>query len=490
MLTLAGPPPRPPWPALDPAQAAAVAHRGDALLVRGAAGTGKTLVALSAVVDRLGDAASGSDVLLLTPTRRSAARLRDELSARLRRTAGPPVVRTAASLAFSILRARAVLLGEPAPTLISGPEQDLVLADLLAGHLVGEGTAVTWPPGVPAGAPGLRAFRDELRDLLMRAAERGLRPADLARLADRHGRAEWLAAAAVYEEYLDVTRLRSGTPDAGARYDPAVVLDEATEALLAWQDEVPGAPRPRWRAVVVDDYQEATAATARLLHALADDGAELLLLADPDCAVQTFRGASPALVGRASLPVGSELGAFGADELVLGTAWRHGATLRAVVRAVTDEIRGPGRGHRAAVAGAPDVAGPAAAEVRLLRSPAQESAYVAYRLRAAHLHDGVPWSSMAVVVRSGAQVTGLRRALVAAQVPVTVLGSDVPLRAEPAVRPILGALAAVLAPGAITADDAVELLTSPLGGLDAVAVRRLRRALRDEELSRGGGRSS
>ncbi|OLT53204.1 hypothetical protein [Cellulosimicrobium sp. CUA-896] len=30
-------------------------------------------------------------------------------------------------------------------------------------------------------------------------------------------------------------------------------------------------PRPRWDLVVVDDYQEATVATARLLHVLQDD---------------------------------------------------------------------------------------------------------------------------------------------------------------------------------------------------------------------------
>ena len=38
---------------------------------------------------------------------------------------------------------------------------------------------------------------------------------------------------------------------------------------------------------MVDDHQESTAATARLLRVLADDGARLLLLGDPDAAVQT-----------------------------------------------------------------------------------------------------------------------------------------------------------------------------------------------------------
>lgn len=483
------PPVTPPaWPALDAEQRQVLAHRKGALLVRGAAGTGRTTTALTLVADRLTSGElDGDEVLLLAPTRRSAARLRDELSAHVRRTARQPVVRTPSSAAFSILRARAALLGEPPPALISGPEQDLVLADLLAGHQAGDGVGVAWPARVPPAALGLRAFRDELRDLLMRAAERGLRPEDLHALGQRHDRPEWAAAAQVYAEYLDVTRLRSGTPDAGARFDPAVVLDEAAEALVAWEAEV-AAPRPRWRLVVVDDYQEATAATARLLHVLADDGASLVLLADPDAAVQTFRGASPQLVDRATLPSGTELGAFGAQELVLSRVWRHGGRLRSVVREVTEEIRGPDRAQRHADAGDPDRTG--TAEVALLRSPAQEAAYVAYRLRAAHLHDGVAWGRMAVVVRSGAQVAALRRALLGAQVPVAVLGSDLPLRAEPSVRPLLLALECALRPEALTADAAAQLLTSPLAGLDGVGLRRVRRALRAEELSGGGTRAS
>ncbi|MCL3859860.1 UrvD/REP family ATP-dependent DNA helicase [Actinotalea sp. K2] len=491
-LTLSPPLARGGLPTPDADQRRVLAHRGSALLVRGTAGTGKTTTALACVVDRVGrEEVEPGQVLLLAPTRRAAARLRDDLSGAMRRTAGQAIVRTPASAAFSVLRSRAALLGEPPPTLISGPEQDLVLADLLAGHAEGEGAPVGWPERVPPAALGLRAFRDELRDLLMRAAERGLRPVDLAGLGRRHGRPEWVAAAAVYEEYLDVTQLRQATPDAGERYDPAAVVDEAVEALRSWEATVPGAPRPRWGLVVVDDYQEATAATARLLHVLADDGAQLVLLGDPDAAVQTFRGATPALVARATAtPGAADPAALGAHEVVLGTVWRHGPILHRAVRSVTEEIRtGAGRRHRAATAAAADHGG-APARVAILRSPAQEAAYVAYTLREARLHEGMPWSRMAVVVRSGSQVTELRRALLAAQVPVAVVGSDVPLRAEPAVRPLLLALECALHPADLSAEAAGLLLASPLGGLDAVGVRRLRRALRAEELAGGGGRSS
>ncbi|MDT0166506.1 ATP-dependent DNA helicase [Actinotalea sp. AC32] len=477
-------------PAADPAQQAVLDHRGPALLVLGAAGTGKTTTAVRLVTDRVarGDVTT-EDVLLLAPTRRAAADLRDRVSAVLGRTTGRPVVRTAASAAFSVLRARAALLGDPPPTLISGPEQDLVLGDLLAGHALGEGARVEWPASVPPEARALRAFRDELRDLLMRAAERGLGPSDLRRLGRSHARPEWVAAADVYAEYLAVTQLRSGTPDVGARLDPAVVVDEAAEALASWEADVPRAPRPRWSLVVVDDHQESTAATVRLLHVLAQGGSDLVLLADPDSAVQTFRGASPALVDRATVgPPAVELGAFAADEVVLPTVWRHGPRLRTVVRDVTAEIGGAGRRQRSAVALDDGRAG--TAEVALLRSPAQEAAYVAYVLRSAHLHDGVPWDRMAVVARSGALVSDLRRSLLGAQVPAAVVGSDLPLRSEPAVHPLLLAVARSVVPGDLSPDEATTLLTSPLGGLDAVALRRLRRALRAHEVAGGGGRAS
>src|SRR5699024_2309190 len=114
------------------------------------------------------------------------------------------------------------------------------------------------------------AFRAELRDLLMRAAELGLEPAALAARGRAHGREDWVAAARVLAEYEDVTALGATTPDRGARYDVARIVDEAVSALRHWEHDLPDHPRPRWRTVVVDDHQDSTLATARLLHVLAD----------------------------------------------------------------------------------------------------------------------------------------------------------------------------------------------------------------------------
>ena len=330
---------------------------------------------------------------------------------------------------------------------------------------------------------GLRPFRDELRDLLMRAAERGLTPVDLAALADAHRRPVWASAARLYEEYLDVVQLRAGTPDLGARLDPAVVVDEAAQALLTWEDEVPGAVRPRWRLVVVDDHQESTSATARLLRVLADDGARRAAAGGPG------RGRADvprrdAVAGRAGRP------ARGRDPAssvrARSCCGRRGGTTPGCGRWSGGSRSASGRSAPCSTGGrSPARPGDGDVRVAVLPSTAQEAAFVAHALRSAHVERGVAWSEMAVVARSGAQVTALRRALTGASVPVSVLGSDVPLREEPAARPLLDAMRVCVGAAALDAATAARLACSPLGGLDTVGLRRVRRALRAQELARG-----
>ena len=483
-------------PVLDRSQAAA----RDAILasghhvVNGAPGTGKTQTALAAFTAALGSQNLGEAVLLV-PTRQRAALVRDEVARRLDRTTGSILVRTPASLAFSILRLRASHLGEPAPTLITGPEQDQVLAELIAGHLEGEGTTIEWPDAVGRATLGLRAFRDELRELLMRAAEAGLDGAELARWGEQHERPEWRAAGQLLAEYTDVTLLGQLTPDRGARYDAATIVDEAVLALRTWERTVGAHPRPRWSFVVHDDYQDATLATARLLDAMVDDGARLALFGDPDVAVQAFRGGVPALMHTATLPAGRQVGAWEARSHVLSQVWRHPEGLRRVIRELSDTLptmqeidrrRAQARDDGAGVSPSVD-----AAPVRtvVLASPAQEVAYIARALREHHLHARVPWSAMAVIVRSGAELGAIRRGLRTAGVPLTMAAPDRPLREEPGVRPLLVALACVLSPR-VGPEAGTELLLSPLGGLDAVSLRSLRRVLRQEERATGGERHS
>jgi superfamily I DNA/RNA helicase/RecB family exonuclease len=469
--------------ALDEAQRRVVAHRGGPLRVVGGPGSGKTTALVEAVVDRVqrGELAAG-ELLVLAPTRLAAARLREQVTGRLARTVREPLVRTPQSLAFGILRRVAARSGGPQPRLISGPEQDVVLRELLAGHAAGDGRPPRWPADL-LGALTTRGFRAELRDLLMRAVERGVDPAELSELGIQHGRPDWVAAAQVLDEYLGVTGL--ATPGA---YDPAAIAVTAA-AELGEDDELLAQVREQARCLAVDDAHEATPAVAELVRVLAGAGGELLLAGDPDAVTQSFRGADPGLLlhdapgSRAAVPT-----------VLLTTSWRQGSGLRAVTRRVADRIGALGGGGQrdlAPASGLPD----GRCEVHVLRSAVHEAAFVAELLRRQHLEHGVGWADMAVVVRGGARSATLRRVLTAAGVPVEVPLSELPVRDQPAVVPLLDVLEISLALAAgheppLDGERAAALLTSPLGGADAVGLRRLRRALRAAELADGGGRTS
>ena len=116
--------------------------------------------------------------------------------------------------------------------------------------------------------------------------------------------------------------------------------------------------------------------------------------------------------------------------------------------------------------------------VRVFTSAAQEAGWIADQLRRAHLIGGVPWSRMAVLARSARRALPvLRRALLAAGVPIAAPPDELPLARQSAVVPLLMVLRYAARPGELDADAATALLTSPLGSADPLRMRRLRRGL-------------
>src|SRR5690606_14420285 len=132
-------------------------------------------------------------ILALAPSRAAATRLRDAIGARLGETTAGPLARTANSLAFDVVTRARRSQGLTPARLISGGEQDADVAALLAGHL-DDGTGPAWPERLGPEVRRLRVFRTELRELMMRATERGLAPTDLRALGREHKHAEWVAA--------------------------------------------------------------------------------------------------------------------------------------------------------------------------------------------------------------------------------------------------------------------------------------------------------
>ncbi|MGQ0775204.1 MAG: ATP-dependent helicase [Pseudonocardiales bacterium] len=477
-------------------------HSGGPLRVLGGPGTGKTTLIAHTVADRvLRRGVDPERLLVLTSSRRAATELRERIVEQLAAhgvtpTVREPLVRTVHSYAFALLRLQASRHELPPPRLLSGPEQDVVVRELLAGEL--EAGARNWPLRLRP-ALGLPAFAAELRDLLLRAAERGLGPEDLIALGRSRKCDEWVAAGRFFRTYEQVMLLR-GSVGTVAPQASAPAMDAAglvSEALLVLDTDadVLRTERRRVRHLIVDDVQHLDPQQARLITQLGAGADELLLLGDPDQTVFSFRGADPGLLITGGSPV-----------VRLRTDYRMAPAVRAAVSRLATRLPGPRAAELhgpGASGGAPDTPGqqpdtrggepdtPGDVGIEVFGSAAAEAAWVADQLRRAHLLEGVPWAEMAVVVRStGRALPALRRALLAAGVPVAVPREELPVARHGAVLPLLGVLRCAVDPGALDEETAVALLASPLGGADPLALRRLRRELRRCELAAGGDRTS
>ncbi|RPA61050.1 ATP-dependent helicase [Gordonia oryzae] len=488
--------------------------------VHGGPGSGKTALMVDAAVARL--TRPGIDpesVLVLTANRRAAVALREEITRRvLAQSSGAPalggalrepLVRTVHSFAFAILRLQAQAHGNPPPRLITGSEQDVVLRELLAGDI--EDGAGYWPAHLRP-ALGTDGFAQALRDLMMRAAERGVGPEELAELGSRHRRPEWVAAAHAYAQYEQNVLLRgtvgSQTPGASApAVDAAELVGSALSAFATDPDLLAG-QRRRIRHLIVDDAQHLDPQAAQLVRLIGTGTDSTIIAADTDQSIFGFRGASPRFA--------DSLAASGTDrDVVLETDFRHHRQIAVVGGALAARLPGA-RPHRfPAVPDAEPL--PGGASVRVYSSAAKEATAVADLLRRAHLFEGVAWSQMAVIVRSAHRaLPALRRAFRSAGVPLTTPTSDLPLHRQRSVAALMVVLRAVAArervvhtadtggeypqvfenpddddspAGDFTADDALALFTGPVGMADPGALRRLRRGVRRRDEQAGGERA-
>ena len=469
---------------------------GSNVVVLGAPGTGKTSLALRLLAEAV---AGGRDAVLLAPTRARADGLRRRAAHLLREGHGDGVVRvrTPAALALTILTTSLTMRPAPLPppVLLAGAEEDSVLASMVS--------TVTWP-GLPAEATGSRAFRSELRNLLARAGELGVSADDLADLARRLNVPIWGPASQLLRTWDAQGRASAERRAQTRKMDTARLQDRAVEALSSWGADAVTAPRPVPDLVLVDDYQDCTAATARLLTALATpdpDGhrAQVVVLGDPDVAVETFRGGTPSL-----LIAAEDHSGLAATRLRLTTCYRGNPAIAAVIRDQSARVPvtgttahrqttpAPGSSARSSVgpsSGASDAERPQAAagvEVILASSAWQEHAHVARALRLEHVHHGTAWSQMAVIVRSAADAETLARDLRRRGVPLASRTPAVLLRAEPAAAALLDIVRAAIRDQLgghgepPQRDAAITLLTSPLVGLTTMDLRRLRRRLRQD----------
>ena len=427
----------------DDQQKSVIAHRGSPLIIRGATGSGKTTTLIESAIDRIRNGAPADSILILAFGRERASEIRDAIVVVSGGTIQEPVARTFHALAYSIL---SMTSGETfrETVLISGAEQEAFIKVLLEGNIA---DGVDWwptdlrlnpdsPEQIVMGEPLLtQGFIRELRDLMMRATERGLTPIELREKGKRLQERFWPPAAQFWQQYLEVSaNMDTGAGDAKMRIDPSEIINAAI-AHLKSNPELLENLRKRFTTIMVDEFHETDPAQRRLLELLA--GLDFVAVVDPQSSVGRFRGSDPDGVNQ------------------------HLEQKFASATTITLLNNHRGTPEKFAVE---------------LRSEAEEAQYIAYNIKRAHLIEGIPYSDIAIILRSqNTTATAIRRALGQSAIPVA--GDREAIATNAAIAPFL--LLARIAAGLekLTLENCERLLLSDFGGATSISLRRIRTSL-------------
>lgn len=454
-------------------------------LVAGAPRSGKTEFALDmliAAMKRYGD----TNAVMTVSGRQIADMLGDRAIRELSAVSQARPVTTLSAVAFRLLTAARSAQGKPLPKLLNGAEQDVIIRKVLASHvehrqhgdecatcdLLRVYFAVSEWSGLVAD-DSTDAFANQLRDMLARMNEIGAKPELenmlIARAASRNGeldarrerlRTQWRLAFALREEYNAAIRAAySGE----YRLDASQLMIDATEAVSDIRDaDIPN-------MLIVDDFQDATLAGFALLEALHNRGTRLLLVGNPDEAVQTFRGSYPEyLFNEAQSRIGARLerieNPYAACENDGAQTIRNAsnrqnvhddyrtlvATRVSLSIASTEptDVPLPERpGKMRNIPGAMPIEAlpsgntdacvtPAdgSVETALYRSSSEELDDVVWKIKTEHLQRSREWNDMAVITHDNATVRAFGERLRADGVPVRYSSVTRPLKDEPFVQ--------------------------------------------------------
>ena len=416
----------------------------------------------------------------------------------------------------------------PAPVLLMGADEDAALEQLIG--------QVSWSQ--PAEVTQTRGFRAQIRNLFSRCGELGVDYQLLEQLGQAAQVQLWCEAAPLLKLWDSQSDISAANRAMALKLDTARLQDRALYALEHWYQADVTAPPQLPDLVVVDDYQDCTAATARLLHALAalnlgeaegqgwsagqmpsaglggasgaqgpgsrssangsgdaigagepgdvgvsspgdvehKDGrsTQIVVLGNPDEAVETFRGGDPLMLASAARD-------FEAVALTLPQVHRGSRQIAALIELAVQQVqvagcisqRRPNYQHLAQNS--------QSVCFKIAPDDTVQVGAVAAHMRSLHLEQGLAWGQMAVIVRQSSSVELTRQELRRGGVP---LAPDTPallLRSEPAAKALLdcarAALEQLLGVPVVQEEAARALLLSPLVGFSAIELRRLRRIL-------------
>ena len=453
----------------SPAQRQVIDHRKTPLVVYGGPGTGKTTTLIESAINRVRAGVDPNSILILTYGRERASELRDAIALRAGSTSFEPLARTFHALAFSILNEK-LSAENTRYVLVSGAEQDASIADMLKSEHV----VIPWDAELSQAVP-TRGFVREVRDLILRATELGLNASDLRNWGKKLNETYWEGAAHFWASYFGANELQSATVgERLVRIDPSAIIVEAI-ALLESDSSRRDFFRKRFTTILVDEFQESDPAQRKLLQLLAPN--DLVIFSDPDSAIGRFRGADPDGLVEA-------LTHFSERQIILNDNFRADPQIAKLLSEVAKHFRRSpsqltqGLAESTAIEETPFK--PEKVDIAKLASRSESAHYIAHALRAANLHSGVPWSKMAVIVRSpGADISAIQRAFAQSSIPSQVDSAALALADNPAVKPLLVIAEIALRTEPLTLaawPKLEELLLSEFGGADALQLRHIRLA--------------
>ena len=432
----------------------AVADTDGAQLIVAGPGTGKSefLVRRSAHLLQLPDA-TASAVLVLTFSRRSAADLRRRITESASGTVGGLGVSTFHSFSYRFLELHApsALGWAKMPAILTGPEQVGLVSRLLT-----ESQHSHWPKPFRE-MLGTRTLAAEVTDFILRARERLISPAQLIERASE--RADWRALPELLvrydQELRSLNRIDYGTLQAAA-------------VSLFDDPEVHQAAAQQFRYVLVDEYQDTTVAQASLLRGVSAEHGNITVAADPYQSIYSFRGAE--LSNVASFPDRfRNTDGSPARRRVLSTSFRVPAEILRAAERVTS---------RGALPGAAGPVNPAPhngrVDLHLFDQQSEEADWIAAEIDRLHMETGIPFSHMAVVVRTKRRLLNeLSRALERRHIPHDQ--PDARLVDHPAVQIIFDIVRAAIHGDDSAAPAIRRILLGPLFSLGIGAQRQLER---------------
>ena len=467
-----------------------------ALLVVGPPRCGKTEFAFEALMRAL-ERNHGGGAMMTVSGRVTADRLGDRAIRRMGASMKARPVTTLSALAFAVIADARRYEDLPAPRLLNGAEQDALLRRVVAAHLdhaeAGNlcDTCVLlreyfaddrWTDTVaPAreqsgGATTMAMFErgvsssfvDQLRDMLARINELGAsfahereyvgEAAGTGRNADRTA-VQWRLAFALRREYV---RAIEHTYPGEYRLDASRLLVEAAAMLRRVQvEEVRLQPETVPSVLVVDDFHDATLAGLRFLEALSAAGVRLVLVGNPDEAVQTFRGSYPEyLMGCAVRgPLHAALHRIPVSDIPADAAaptyrdllasrislsipspepddtpmpQRPGKLPRYAGSLPIRRLDEPGANVDAGLGASPLEDG--TVSTALYKSPREEMDDVVWRMKRLHLDQGIAWNDMAIIAHDNATVRSFGERLRRDGVPVRYSSVTRPPKDEPFVQ--------------------------------------------------------